>query len=259
MAASFPASVKSFTVKTDGVDDVQADHINDLQNEVTAIETELGSDPAGNHATVVERLDTVDTGWVKDATAWVRTAETTFTRAGATANLFPKGAKLRWKENGGAYRYAYAVGLSGTTITTAGDTLTNGTTITDMAISYAATPQGFPDWFNWAPEYSASGSMTFTGVITSYALFKVAGREVRFTLNASGTTGGTAANTITFSLPVNSVDSSGVFACSALDVSLTSGVAFLNSTTACSVRKYDASNWGLGSSKVFSVQGFYRI
>jgi len=41
MAATFPSGVKSFTTKTDGVDKIYAAHINDIQDEVTAIETEL--------------------------------------------------------------------------------------------------------------------------------------------------------------------------------------------------------------------------
>lgn len=41
MPASYPGSVKSFTTKVDGVDDVQAAHVNDLQLEVEAVETDL--------------------------------------------------------------------------------------------------------------------------------------------------------------------------------------------------------------------------
>jgi len=41
MSAIFPSGVKSFTTKTDGVDKIYAAHINDIQDEVTAIETEL--------------------------------------------------------------------------------------------------------------------------------------------------------------------------------------------------------------------------
>lgn len=41
MAASFPTSVHSFASKTDGVDDVLAAHVNDIQLEVAAIETQL--------------------------------------------------------------------------------------------------------------------------------------------------------------------------------------------------------------------------
>ncbi len=41
MAASFPTSVHSFASKTDGVDDVLAAHVNDIQLEIAAIETQL--------------------------------------------------------------------------------------------------------------------------------------------------------------------------------------------------------------------------
>lgn len=41
MSASYPNAVKTFTTKVDGVDYPQASHINDLQLEVSAIETKL--------------------------------------------------------------------------------------------------------------------------------------------------------------------------------------------------------------------------
>jgi len=41
MPASYPGSVKSFTTKVNGVDAPDAEHINDLQLEVAAVETEL--------------------------------------------------------------------------------------------------------------------------------------------------------------------------------------------------------------------------
>lgn len=49
MAASFPSGVKSFTTKLAG-DTIQASHVNDVQDEITAIETALvgGTLPAAN-------------------------------------------------------------------------------------------------------------------------------------------------------------------------------------------------------------------
>ena len=41
MAADFPTTVKTFTAKANNVDTIDASHVNDLQNEVTAIETVL--------------------------------------------------------------------------------------------------------------------------------------------------------------------------------------------------------------------------
>jgi len=45
MPASYPSSIKTFTAKVDAVDYPQAVHVNDLQDEVNAIETELGTAP----------------------------------------------------------------------------------------------------------------------------------------------------------------------------------------------------------------------
>jgi hypothetical protein len=60
MAASYPGAVKTYTDKTDNVDTVYADDVNALQDEVTAVETELGVDPAGTFDTVVLRLDDIE-------------------------------------------------------------------------------------------------------------------------------------------------------------------------------------------------------
>lgn len=43
MTASYPSSVKSFTTKVDFTDTVLAAHVNDLQDEVSAVQSTLGS------------------------------------------------------------------------------------------------------------------------------------------------------------------------------------------------------------------------
>ena len=53
MAASYPTSIKSFSTKTDNVDDVLAAHVNDLQEEVVAIETVLGVGKTGG---IIQRV-----------------------------------------------------------------------------------------------------------------------------------------------------------------------------------------------------------
>lgn len=56
MASSYPGALDTWTDKTDAVDDYLAAHINDLQNAVEAVQTELGTDPAGSLATLKLRL-----------------------------------------------------------------------------------------------------------------------------------------------------------------------------------------------------------
>lgn len=72
MSASYPAAVKTFTTKTNKVDLVDASHINDIQNEVNAIETELGNDPAGSATTLVARLAKAlaDNGAIQQGTSF---------------------------------------------------------------------------------------------------------------------------------------------------------------------------------------------
>lgn len=56
MSASYPSSIKTFTTKTNKVDLVDAAHMNDVQLEVTAIETELGLLVKGSAADLKTRL-----------------------------------------------------------------------------------------------------------------------------------------------------------------------------------------------------------
>lgn len=70
MPASYPSALKTFTTLVDGVDDVLAAHQNDPNAEITAIETELGTNPRGTAADVKSRLaqSLNDDGTLKDGT-----------------------------------------------------------------------------------------------------------------------------------------------------------------------------------------------
>lgn len=59
---AYPGAIDSFTTKVNGVDVPDADHVNDLQTAVVAIETELGTDPAGSAATVSARIAALEGG-----------------------------------------------------------------------------------------------------------------------------------------------------------------------------------------------------
>ena len=53
---SFPSDIDSFTPNVDDVDDVIAEDVNELQTAIEAIETELGTDPAGSCTDLKTRL-----------------------------------------------------------------------------------------------------------------------------------------------------------------------------------------------------------
>lgn len=54
--SSYPGAIDDFTHRTDLVDDVMAIDVNELQDAIEAIETELGTDPAGSAADLKTRL-----------------------------------------------------------------------------------------------------------------------------------------------------------------------------------------------------------
>lgn len=116
-------------------------------------------------------------------------------------------------------------------------------------------------WLTWTPAYSATGSMTWTSVTTTHAVYKIFGdRQVILDLHALGTTGGTAGqglnSTIPFSpSPAGEVQRS-AGACS--DSIRTVGSQFLD-TNLLRVLRYDAANYGLGAARGITTECTYRI
>ncbi len=112
---------------------------------------------------------------------------------------YGSGVRVRWTD-GATRKYgvvvssAYVAGTGLTTVTLATNTdyAIVATTIVGRYITRAENPEGYPHWFNYTPTYSASGSMTYTSVTTSYAKFNIIGKSVHVVLLATGTTGGTA-------------------------------------------------------------------
>ncbi len=178
--SAYPSSIKSFTAKTDFIDDVLAAHVNDIQNEVMAIETELGTLPKGSAADVKARIEAVEsrladleTGWIADGATWTYASATTFTVSGDVQARFPKGTKIKLTQSS-TVKYFYAIGTSyGGGVTTV--TITGGSdyTLANAAItanyrSYQAAPQGFPQRFNFTPVWTnlTVGNGANTGVFS---------------------------------------------------------------------------------------------
>lgn len=70
MPASYPTSPKSFTTKNAG-DSIQAAHINDLQDEVTAVESDLiGGLPSARGGTGLTSPGAVGNVLTSDGSAW---------------------------------------------------------------------------------------------------------------------------------------------------------------------------------------------
>lgn len=249
MAASFPNSVKNFTVKIDGFDDVMAEHINSLQDEVMAIENYLLS------------------GWAAAVDAWEYVSATSFRVSGDKRTMFPTGTKIKLTQTG-TTKYFYAINASysapNTTVTITGGSnysLANAA-ITDAYYSYANIPQGFPGWFNWTPTYSGSGSMTYTSVTTHRARFRLDGSSCTIQLRANGTTGGTADVEIRATLPFWSASYDQSLAGYVIDgaaAAYQAAIVRFSASNEIGVIKFDYSNWGIGSARWIQVNGTYEV
>jgi len=75
MSTSYPNEIKYFASKTDAIDDVRAEDINNVQNEIMAIQNELGTNPKGEYSNVRLRIENIETDIV-DISASLTTIQT---------------------------------------------------------------------------------------------------------------------------------------------------------------------------------------
>lgn len=96
---------------------------------------------------------TANDGWVDSAYTWTYASANTFTISGVNAtSIFTKGTRLKFTQT--TVKYAVVIASSFSTNTTVTIAVNTDYTIANAAItapaySYAANPQGYPDWFNY--------------------------------------------------------------------------------------------------------------
>lgn len=123
---------------------------------------------------------------------------------------------------------------------------------------YSEQPTLVLPWIDYAPTYSASGSMTYTSVSTTRARYQMTPHGYVLRVYANGTTGGTASASLIFTppYPIANYDSNiePGYPCMANDS--TNIVAFCRTTGGnFQLTRSDGANWGIGSTRYFSVQG----
>ena len=203
-------------------------------------------------------------GWVEIDDTLTYASATTFTVAGDLTATFQKGTKLKLTQTTVKYFYVTASAYTtSTTVTiTGGDdyTLANAA-ITTPYYSYIENPEGFPDWFNYTPTLSASGSMTVSSPSITLAAFSVKGQTVFLSIRASFTLGGSVSNTVYATLPISTTANFGDCGASLFTASL-SEVGFASMTALAGnvgIRRYDSGSWTTGASKQISVLINYKM
>jgi hypothetical protein len=141
-------------------------------------------------------------GWIPITATWTRTGNYTFTVSGDVTATYRKGAKIRYKD-GGAYEYGvignstYSAPNTTITLIENSDYAMASATITDKYISYTETPEGFPDWFNWAPTLSGFSANPSGGIYR----WKAYGQSIKCFVRQPNT-GTSNATTFTISAPI---------------------------------------------------------
>ena len=235
---------------------------------LTAIKTVDGTG-SGLDADLLDGLNSSDFwlnsagGWLGVGAACTYVSATSFTVAGDVTSLIEKGNPIKWYQttwrygNVASISYSAGTGLTTITLIANNDFSVANAAITTPYYSKINNPHGFPASFNWSPSYGALGAMTFTGVTTTRAKFSINGPRCSISLEAVGTTGGTASDTITFTGPVTPAYTNTRGMAGVWDSIAISGQAVMRTGNINYVRKYDASNLDLGLNKYIYVDCDY--
>lgn len=205
-------------------------------------------------------------GWNASSDTLTYASATTFTVTGDVTTTFQKGTKLRLVQTTTKYFYvvssAYVDPTTTVTITGGSDYTLANAAITEPYYSYVENPQGFPDWFNYTPVWSASGTMTVSES-NVVAKFCIKGRTVFMIVSATLTLGGSASTIVYATLPINyGVGSGGgsgaYYPGSGVTVS---GWNFLDPGPPhqLALRVYNSATLSLGSGRTMNGMRFYEM
>ena len=184
------------TVKTGTLDVIAADHppAADWSNNSHKI-TSLANGTAAQDAAAFGQITGAD-GWVDDtAETWTFASATTFTVAGDLRTKYQVGTRLKLTQSATVKYFVVILdptfGGGNTTVTISGG---SDYTFANAAVSanfhsYAASPQGYPGWFNWTPGWTGFSA----NPTVREAKFAVVGRAaaVAYADNGNGTSNAT--------------------------------------------------------------------
>jgi hypothetical protein len=199
-------------------------------------------------------------GWIDALETWTYASATTITVPAGAASKYSVGDKIKLTQTTAKYFYVTAVADTVLTVTGGTDYTVANAAITFPYYSKASSPVGFPGWFSWTPTFSGSVSLTFTVATLHHSKFSIDNRKLFIELDATGTTGGTASDSVLFTPPVTPAQANGAYSGRIFDGTTKGAVVFQNNTTATiQIRAYDSANWGLGTGRRVTVNGFYEI
>lgn len=209
---------------------------------------------------------TPDSLWIPfTATGGLVVSASSFKLRGDRTATFTSGCRIRWQEATGTYKYGQVMSA----LTSGGDTTVSLIPNADYSMSinpltidysYAATPPGWPIWFNWTPTITGFSSNPTNGVYR-YAPF---GTLIFITIREA--TNGTSNNAShTHSLPIQASAANGNDVWRVVGASTNSGttagaigqIVSGGTTMADGVSFTSTVFTASGNSKMDLAQGFY--
>lgn len=180
-------------------------------------------------------------GWISPTDTWTYVSATSFKITGTdVSSQFPVGTKIKLTQTTVKYFYVTACSFStDTTVTVTGgsDYSLANAAITSPGLSYDASPQGFPQWFNYTPTWSG----ITVGNATQASAFSMIGKTVHVlvSLTFGSTTSVSGATNITLPITADSSYSSihhaGIARLQDANGADTTAAVGLNSTTTAQI------------------------
>ena len=187
-----------------------------LRNLFMGAPTATGDFPVGNSSGVwqkktlaetqallgVDVLQTSVNGWIPATGTWTYASATTITVPSGAAAIYSVGDKIKLTQTTVKYFYVVAVANTVLTVTGGSDYTVANEAITLPYYSKAASPLGFPTWFNWLPTLSWTAGTTPTNPVTASNQFAVIGKLACFNVYNSFSTAGETVTAVTLTLPI---------------------------------------------------------
>lgn len=195
-------------------------------------------------------------GWVPVSDSWSYASASTITVPSDATAKYSVGDKIKLVQSSTTkYFYVTAVASTVLTVTGGSDYTVANSAISGIYYSKATTPLGFPQWFNYTPTWTSSGTAPSIGNGTLTGKFAITGKKYDFRVSliaGSTTTVGTGNYSFTLpSTPSVTIQDYPIGICTGVDA----GSIYMGTISYESSGKF----WGLFHSTTVAGQAAGRI
>lgn len=199
-------------------------------------------------------------GWMPVTEAWTYASASTINIPSGGASRYQKGDKIKCTNSG--TKYFNVVGVADTLLTVTGgsDYVVDNAGISNVQLSRANRPFGFPDWFAYTTVLSASaGAVSLQDYIRRS--FRIDGSMCQVYLASNFTLSGASATFVTFTLPVNSAVTEPGYGSALVNLGsgAVGGYSIITPVGNVNIYHHNNSQFLTGAARFAGTQCFYPI